>query len=92
MTTSDTILTPEQLATLKHSLGVPSAKKAPSTFYRSHFVTGEGSSDHPICMSLVALGLMTRRPGNPLSGGDDIFNVTGRGEAVVRELFTRSAA
>lgn len=88
---TDLALTDAQLHILKHSLGVADAKRAPATFYRSHFVTGGDSVDYPVCMELVALGLMQRRGAVPLYGGDDLFNVTGRGEAVVRASFGEAA-
>jgi hypothetical protein len=34
-------------------------------------------------MALVSAGLMTVRPGNALSGGDDVFHVTDAGKAAV---------
>lgn len=77
-------LTKAQIHVLRHSLGVADKKRAPKTFYRSHFVTGEGSDDHPDCMALHELGLMTRQKARVIFGGMDCFNVTGRGEAVCR--------
>lgn len=76
-------LSPEQMHILRHSLGVPEPKQ--SNMYRNHFVTGEGSKDHPDCMELVELGLMTRRAGNQLTGGDDLFLVTEAGKVAVLE-------
>ncbi|MET3652510.1 hypothetical protein [Dyella japonica] len=65
------------LQILQHSLGVDQFGRGSQ--YRNHFVTGEGSQDHRACMELVAKGLMTRRLGNALSGGDDVFFVTATG-------------
>lgn len=65
-----------ELDILKHSLGWPKS-------YRNHFCTGEGSTDYPHCMALVGKGLMTRRAGNPLTGGDDLFHVTDAGKAAI---------
>ena len=67
----------EQLAILRHSLGLRDDGRGRA--YRNHFVTGEGSTDYPHCMALVDAGLMTRRKGSALSGGDDIFIVTEAG-------------
>ena len=67
----------EQLLILRHSLGVGDDGKGRS--YRNHFVTGEGSTDYPHCMALVDAGLMKRRKGNVLTGGDDLFTVTEAG-------------
>ena len=66
---------------LQHSLGLD--QYGQGNPYRNHFVTGPGSKDHPCCVELVSLGLMTRRDGSPLSGGDDIFRVTDAGIAAV---------
>ena len=73
----------KQLHILQHSLGLDRFGRG--TFYRNHFVTGEGSMDHADCMALVHAGLMTMRKGHPLSGGDDVFWVTDRGKAAVVE-------
>lgn len=70
-------MTPEELHILRHALGIGDCGTKPP--YRNHFVTGEGNPDHPLCMALVERGLMTRRTGNALSGGDDIFSVTADG-------------
>ena len=66
-----------QIAILRHALGTGDDGTRPP--FRNHFVTGEGSTDHPLCVALVERGLMTRRTGNALSGGDDIFSVTASG-------------
>ena len=65
------------VAILRHALGTGEDGSRPP--FRNHFVTGEGSTDHPLYMALVERGLMTRRTGNALSGGDDIFSVTANG-------------
>jgi hypothetical protein len=82
-------LSPEEAHILRHSLGVPDPGQA--HFYRNHFVTGEGSVDYPHCMALVDKGLMWRRDGNPLTGGDDLFGVTDAGKAAVREILIRES-
>ena len=71
-------MNPEQLDILRHALGLGRSDHA----YRNHFVTGPGSTDYPHCEALVAQGLMTKRDGHPLSGGDPIFSVTNAGSAV----------
>jgi hypothetical protein len=76
-------LTKAQVHILRHSLGVPDPSQ--TNMYRNHFVTGEGSLDHPDCMELVGKGLMTRRKGNAITGGDDAFFVTEAGKALVRD-------
>ena len=68
---------------LQHSLGVD--QHGQGERYRNHFVTGEGSDDYPACVAAVAAGLMTRRAGSPLTGGDDLFRVTVAGEQFVTE-------
>jgi hypothetical protein len=66
-------MSPHQRGILRHALGLRTASGRP---YRNRFVTGPGSDDYADCMALVAAGLMTRRPGNKLTGGDDVFTVT----------------
>lgn len=78
--------TPEQIATgllhiLQHSLGVDKFGRGDQ--YRNHFVTGEGSIDHPLCMMAVEQGLMTRHAGNALTGEMDLFLVTDAGRVFV---------
>lgn len=63
---------------IQHSLGVDQYGQGKQ--YRNHFVTGEGSIDHPICMDLVERGLMVCRPGTPLTGEMDLFHVTDAGK------------
>lgn len=70
-------MTTQHLHILHHSLGLD--QYGQGNQYRNHFVTGEGSKDHSACMELVDAGLMTRRSGNPLTGGDDLFIVTTKG-------------
>ena len=79
MTEPDTMpanLTKAQEHILLHSLGLTYGTK----MYRNHFVTGEGSVDHPDCMALVEMGMMRRQAGNQLTGGDDAFFVTDAGK------------
>ena len=66
-----------KLHILQHSLGVGDYGDKPS--HRNHFVTGPSSTDYDNCMALVDSGLMTRRDGSAISGGDDIFRVTQKG-------------
>lgn len=63
---------------LQHSLGLDEYGRG--TFYRNRFVTGEGSTDHPLCMELVDLGYMKRFPAVELFGGSDAFAVTEEGK------------
>lgn len=72
--------TGQLLDVIQHSLGCDQFGRG--SMYRNHFVTGEGSTDHPICMRAVSLGLMDcRRKGYELYGGDDVFAVTPEGKA-----------
>lgn len=73
----------KQLHILQHSLGLDQYGRGRQ--YRNHFVTSDGTDDYPHCQALVAAGLMTRRPGNELTGGDDLFHVTPAGKAAVVE-------
>lgn len=63
---------------LQHSLGLDEYGRG--TFYRNRFVTGEGSTDHPLCMELVSLGYMKRFPAVEMFGGSDAFIVTEEGK------------
>lgn len=53
--------------------------------YRNHFVARPGHHDWDTLLQSVADGLMTRRAGNALSGGGDIFSVTEAGKAYISE-------
>jgi hypothetical protein len=77
-------LTEAQRHILRHSLGLP--EQGQTNMYRNHFVTGEGSLDHPDCMALVEAGLMIRRSGNPITGDMDVFLVNDTGKQVVRQI------
>ena len=69
--------TEKQIGILRHALGLkPNGSGEP---YRRHFVTGPGSDDYDDCEALVAAGLMVKRPGSELSGGDPTFLVTAAG-------------
>lgn len=76
-------MNPDQLAILRHSLGLK--EDGSGREYRSHFVTGEGSSDYPQCVALVEAGLMTFRPGSELTGGGGLFLVTESGRKAARK-------
>lgn len=69
-------MTPKQRDIMKHALGA--GRGAPG--WRNHFVTGPGSDDYADCEALVAAGLMTKRSGGPLSGGDPVYRVTDAGQ------------
>lgn len=73
-------MTEEQREIMRHALGLNRGDRD----YRNHFVTGPGSTDYPHCEALVAAGLMTKRAGNALSGGDDIYSVTDAGRAALK--------
>ena len=73
-------MTNEQRDVMRHALGLGRASRE----YRNHFVTGPGTTDYPHCEALVAAGLMRRREGNPLSGGDQIYSVTDAGRAALK--------
>ena len=69
-------MTPKQRDIMKHALGA--GRGAPG--WRNHFVTGPGSDDYDDCEALVAAGLMAKRSGGPLSGGDPVYRVTDAGQ------------
>lgn len=75
-------LSSELLHILRHALGVGDDGRRAA--YRNHFVTGQGSTDYPLCKELVARGLMTQRSGNELTGGCDLFVVTEAGRSAAR--------
>ena len=60
---------------LRHSLGLDRSRSE----YRNRFVTGPGTDDFAHCEALVAPGLMIRRGGSELTGGDYIYSVTEAG-------------
>lgn len=68
----------DRVEILRHALGI---RKPGDRQYRNHFVTGPGSDDYDACESLVADGLMTKRSGNVLTGGDPCYFVTEAGRA-----------
>ncbi|ESZ63495.1 hypothetical protein NL532_32000 [Mesorhizobium sp. C120A] len=70
-------MTPQHLHILQHALGLDQYGRG--EMYRDHFVTGEGSVDHPACVELTALGFMTRRADVQMFGGADLFRVTDSG-------------
>jgi hypothetical protein len=70
----------EQHDILRHALGLGRGSRE----YRNHFVTGPGSSDYANCEDLVGAGLMTKRPGHGLSGGDPVYIVTEAGKMAAR--------
>lgn len=73
----------KELHILQHSLGVDQYGQGEQ--YRNHFCTGEGTVDYPTCMALVERGLMTRRDGSYLTGGDYLFMVTEAGRQFVAD-------
>ncbi|TDR94163.1 hypothetical protein [Enterovirga rhinocerotis] len=56
----------------RHALGLPHADKRS---WRNHYVVGSGP-DHEAWLGLLRDGLACRRPGSPLTGGDDLFWLT----------------
>jgi hypothetical protein len=73
-------LSDEKRHILRHALGLERGSRE----YRNHFVTGPGSSDYANCEDLVGAGLMTKRPGHALSGGDPVYTVTEAGKMAAR--------
>lgn len=63
----------DQLDLARHALGLPNKQRKS---YRNHFVTGPGSLDYDNWQAMVAAGEATRRAGNALTGGDDLFRLT----------------
>ncbi|WP_376704730.1 hypothetical protein RQ479_08275 [Mesorhizobium sp. ISC25] len=75
-------MTPVQKELARHALGLPNRQRRS---YRNHFVTGEGSYDHPEWMALVEAGHAWRRAGSQLTGGDDLFGLTRAGAELALE-------
>jgi hypothetical protein len=73
----------EMLSVIQHSLGVD--KFGQGDQYRDHFVTGEGSTDWPICMEATGLGFMKRHASPAHFGGNDFFIVTDAGRVWMAE-------
>lgn len=73
----------KRLDILRHALGIRPGQRA----FRNHFVTGPGSTDYEHCEALVAAGLMSKRQGSPLSGGDPVYQVTEAGRAAIARTF-----
>lgn len=71
------------LSILQHALGVDQYGRGAQ--YRRHLVTGPGSVDFDTCVDLVGRGLMERREGSALTGGDDCFLVTSAGRTWMAE-------
>lgn len=71
----------KSLAILQHTIGADEFGRIRGD--RNYFVTGEGSTDYPTCVSLVERGLMSRRAGSAITGGDDWFSVTPAGKEFV---------
>jgi len=71
------MLTSKQLGVLRHALGV--GNDGAGNAYRNHFCAGPGHDDYETCQSLVATGLMTRREGTQITGGDPVFYATDAG-------------
>ena len=69
-------MTPRQIALARHALGLDGRRRVA---YRNHFVAGPGHADHADWMSMVEQGHSRRRPGTPLTGGDDCFWLTRQG-------------
>lgn len=66
-----------ELGILRHALGI--GEDGRNAAHRHHFVTGPGSTDYDTCCALVERGLMVRREGGILAGGDALFLVTHAG-------------
>jgi hypothetical protein len=81
-------MTEKQREIMRHALGYGSRNPG----YRNHFCTGPGSTDYPHCEALVEAGMMAKRGGNALSGGDNVYQVTDTGRAALKVPNARSEA
>ncbi|MER9056481.1 hypothetical protein [Mesorhizobium sp. M0910] len=73
-------MTPVQRDLARHAIGLDGRHKQS---FRNHFVTGEGSADHPHWLAMVESGHATRRRCSILTGGDDLFRLTRAGAELV---------
>ena len=75
-------MTPRHLHILQHALGLD--EYGQGSFYRNHYVTGEGCDGYDDCRALADAGLMAEHPPRELFGGDSCFVVTQAGKNAVR--------
>lgn len=80
--------TAEQLHILQHALGLAQNDARPA--YRRHYVCAPGHHGYDDCEALTAAGLMVKRDSSALTGGDNCFLVTERGEQVARDAWERA--
>ena len=73
-------LTKNEIQIIKHSLGLDCKGKS----FRNRFCTGEGTTDYPLCESLVSKGLMQKTKCSFSS--DSYYYVTDEGKKWVRWL------
>jgi len=69
-------LTDTQRGLARHALGLDGSRRVS---YRNHFVAGIGHDDYAHWAAMVEIGAATRRKGNALTGGDDVFYLTWAG-------------
>jgi hypothetical protein len=75
-------MTDKILCILQHSIGADAYGNGGG--YRNHFVTSEGSTDHPHCLEAVEKGWMYVQPmSEALTGGNGCFVVTQAGRAYI---------
>ena len=72
-----------QIELARHALGLDGRH---DRTWRNHFVTGSGNTDHPLWLEMVVAGFAVRRPGSPITGGDDLFHLTRVGAATALRL------
>ncbi len=82
-------MTPEQIELARHALGLPNRLRKS---YRNHFVTGEGSADHPHWMAMFQAGDARRWPPTQMTGGDDLFRLTKQGATAALKSGERLSA
>lgn len=69
-------LTDKQRGLARHALGLDGQRRVS---YRNHFVAGPGHDDYVDWKGMVEIGAAIRKPGNALTGGDEIFYLTWAG-------------
>lgn len=64
---------------MQHALGINERNRTP---YRNYFLAGEGHTDNPRWIELVADGCATSRIAPEFVGGGILYHVTDKGEAL----------
>lgn len=72
-----------RLSILQHALGLD--QYGQGSAYRSHYVSGPGSSEWPLLTEMANEGMLANFGSSEMYGGDYCFAVTDRGREYVRD-------